>query len=90
MIAVEDNTYIMDTPGFSSLAIQGMEKEELRDYYPEFTEYEEQCRFQGCSHIHEPNCAVKEALEEGRISQVRYDNYQILYQELKEQERRRY
>lgn len=90
LIAVEDNTYIMDTPGFSSLAIQGMEKEELRDYYPEFTEYEEQCRFQGCSHIHEPNCAVKEALEEGRISQVRYDNYQILYQELKEQERRRY
>lgn len=90
LIAVEDNTYIMDTPGFSSLAIQGMEKEELRDYYPEFTEYEEQCRFQGCSHIHEPNCAVKEALEEGRISRVRYDNYQILYQELKEQERRRY
>lgn len=90
LIAVEDNTYIMDTPGFSSLAIQGMEKEDLRDYYPEFAEYEEQCRFQGCSHIHEPNCAVKEALEEGKISRNRYDNYQILYQELKEQERRRY
>lgn len=90
LIAVEDNTYIMDTPGFSSLAIQGMEKEDLRDYYPEFREYEEYCRFQGCSHIHEPNCAVKDALEEGKISQIRYDNYQILYQELKEQERRRY
>lgn len=90
LIAVEDNTYIMDTPGFSSLAIQGMEKEELRDYYPEFTEYERYCRFQGCSHIHEPDCAVKDALEEGKISKIRYDNYQILYEELKEKEKRRY
>lgn len=90
LIPIEGNTYIMDTPGFSSLAIQGMEKEELREYYPEFAEYEEYCRFQGCSHIHEPDCAVKDALKDGKISQIRYDNYRMLYEELKEQTRRRY
>ena len=50
-------------------------------------EYEESCKFQGCAHIHEPDCAVKEALAEGRISPVRYENYTLLYNELKDKRR---
>lgn len=87
LIYVEDNTYIMDTPGFSSLYINEIDKEELKNYFPEFTKYEEGCRFIGCSHLNEPGCAVKEALEEGRLSKMRYDNYVTLYTELKNQKR---
>ena len=84
VIPVEKNTFLVDTPGFSSLYLTDMKEEELRDYFPEFVMYEPQCRFQGCMHIHEPGCAVKKALSEGKISQQRYDNYLALYEELKE------
>ena len=87
LIALEAHTYIMDTPGFSSLHIADMEKEELRNYYPEFAEFAGSCRFQGCAHIHEPDCAVKAALAEGRIDRTRYDNYVLLYEELKNKRR---
>ena len=87
VIPVEKNTFLVDTPGFSSLYLIDMKEEELRDYFPEFAMYEPQCRFQGCMHIHEPGCAVKEALSEGKISQQRYDNYLALYEELKEKRR---
>lgn len=87
VIPVEKNTFLVDTPGFSSLYLTDMKEEELRDYFPEFAMYEPQCRFQGCMHIHEPGCAVKKALSEGKISQQRYDNYLALYEELKEKRR---
>ena len=87
VIPVEKNTFLVDTPGFSSLYLTDIKEEELRDYFPEFVMYEPQCRFQGCMHIHEPGCAVKEALSEGEISQQRYDNYLALYEELKEKRR---
>ena len=87
VIPVEKNTFLVDTPGFSSLYLTDMKDEELRDYFPEFVMYEPQCRFQGCMHIHEPGCAVKKALSEGKISQQRYDNYLALYEELKEKRR---
>lgn len=87
VIPVEKNTFLVDTPGFSSLYLTDMKEEELRDYFPEFVMYESQCRFQGCMHIHEPGCAVKKALSEGKISQQRYDNYLALYEELKEKRR---
>lgn len=87
VIPVEKNTFLVDTPGFSSLYLTDMKEEELRDYFPEFVMYEPQCRFQGCMHIHEPGCAVKRALSEGKISQQRYDNYLALYEELKEKRR---
>lgn len=83
IIPIEGNTYIMDTPGFSTLMIPGFEKEDLQQFYPEFAEHEPSCRFQGCSHINEPDCGVKTALEEGAISSVRYENYKLLYEELK-------
>lgn len=87
VIPVEKNTFLVDTPGFSSLYLTDMKEEELRDYFPEFVMYEPLCRFQGCMHIHEPGCAVKKALSEGKISQQRYDNYLALYEELKEKRR---
>lgn len=83
LIYVDDNTYIMDTPGFSSLYINEVEKEELKDYFPEFKLHEEDCRFIGCMHLNEPNCGVKAALQQGKISNIRYDNYKGLYEELK-------
>ena len=82
LIYLGEDTYLMDTPGFSSLYLTDIDKEELRFYFPEFAEYENQCRFNGCSHIHEPGCAVKEALEEGKISRLRYEDYCYLYEEL--------
>ena len=77
------DSYILDTPGFSSLGLFDIEKEELASYYPEFELHEKYCRFGGCSHISEPDCGVKQALEEGAISRLRYDNYCLLYEELK-------
>lgn len=82
LIHLTGDSYIMDTPGFSSLYLPKMEKEELGNYYPEFIEFEPYCRFQGCAHISEPDCGVKEALAEGRIHTVRYENYCELYKEL--------
>jgi len=87
LIWIEDDTYIMDTPGFSSLYTNDFEKEELKFYFTEFAPFEGQCRFQGCDHVHEPGCAVKDALEEGKIHPVRYENYLEMYQELKEKRR---
>lgn len=82
LIYIDKYTYVMDTPGFSSLYIHEIEKEELKDYFNEFKEYEDKCRFIGCMHLNEPGCAVKEALKEGEISSIRYDNYKALYEEL--------
>ena len=90
LIHIEGNSYIMDTPGFSSLYLPSMDKEELQQYYTEFAEFEPYCRFQGCSHISEPDCGVKQALAQGQISKLRYGNYVQLYEELKEQEKNRY
>ena len=84
IIPLGDDSYIMDTPGFSSMDIPGFEKEDLWTCYPEFLEYEPYCKFQGCSHINEPSCGVKDALAEGKISQIRYDNYVLLYNEMKQ------
>lgn len=84
LIAMEENTYILDTPGFSSLGLFDMEKEDLAQYYPEFGKYEKFCKFTGCAHLNEPVCGVKEAVKEAAVSKLRYENYSLLYQELKE------
>ena len=83
LFEIDSNSFVFDTPGFSSMDVPGLEKEELWKCYPEFAEYEPYCRFQGCSHIHEPDCGVKQALLENKINQIRYDNYCLLYEELK-------
>ncbi len=83
LLYIDEETYIMDTPGFSSLYLTDIGQENLKDYFREFEKYEPFCRFQGCSHIHEPDCGVKAALAEGSISPVRYENYVMLYEERK-------
>ncbi len=85
-----ENTFIMDTPGFTSFEAAEMEKEELKSYYPEFYPYEGRCRFAGCVHVNEPGCPVKEAVSEGRIHEERYRSYLQLFGEIKEAEKRRY
>lgn len=90
LIRLGGDSYLFDTPGFSYFSAFSMPKEELRHYYHEFDPYEGQCYFQGCVHISEPDCAAKKALEEGKINQVRYDNYCAIYEELKEEEQRRW
>lgn len=84
---VENGTYMMDTPGFSSMYIEDLEPNELKFYFPEFTEYQQDCKFLGCIHVGEKICAVKRAVSEDKISQSRYDNYLQLYRELKEKRR---
>lgn len=81
---ISGNTYVCDTPGFTSLDVETMEKEDLRFYINEFRPYEGKCRFNGCVHVNEPDCAVKQAVSEGLISQIRYDNYIEMYNELKD------
>lgn len=83
LIAIKENTYILDTPGFSSLGLFDLEKEDLAGYYPEFAEHEKYCKFGGCSHIAEPVCGIRDAVEEGAIDKMRYENYRLLYEELK-------
>lgn len=80
---LEKNTYIMDTPGFSSVYAWAMEKEELKDLFPEFVPCEGKCRFNGCVHVNEPDCMVKRQVEEGKIAPDRYDNYILMYDEIK-------
>lgn len=80
---VDKDTYIMDTPGFTSLDFFDIEAEDLRLYFNEFELYEGNCRFNGCVHINEPDCAVKAAVEKGLINNTRYAIYNELYTELK-------
>lgn len=87
LIPIGEDTYIMDTPGFSSFYVEGMEKENLKDFFPEFIKHEPYCKFQGCVHINEPVCGVKDALTEGEISESRYNNYKLLYEELKDKKK---
>lgn len=87
VIPVGEHTFLVDTPGFSSLYLTDMEEQELKGYFPEFSRYEGECRFQECRHVHEPDCGVKAALERGELSALRYENYLGLYEELKEKRR---
>ncbi len=87
LICINENTYIMDTPGFSSLYINDFEADELKEYFPEFLKYEPECKFQGCAHVNEPKCGVKNALSEGKISEIRYENYVEMYSELKDKKK---
>lgn len=78
-----DDGYVFDTPGFSQLEVDDIKASELGEYFPEINNLEGQCRFRGCSHITEPECAVKDALEEGLLAQSRYDSYVKMYEKLK-------
>lgn len=77
-----EQTFLFDTPGFSSLDVLSLEKEELELLFPEFEPFLGECRFTGCSHISEPSCRIKQAVEDGIISSQRYESYKAFYKEL--------
>lgn len=89
LFSLGDGTFLFDTPGFSSLKPPEVDKQDLRQYFTEFLSYEGQCKYMGCSHIHEPDCVVQKALAHGEISRTRYENYVQIYNELAESERRK-
>ncbi len=84
---VQQDTYIMDTPGFTSLNLPQVEKEDIHFYFPEYEKYEGSCRFNGCVHVNEPDCSVKTAVADGLINKHRYDSYVDIYNELKAQKK---
>lgn len=84
LLPFSEGGYVLDTPGFTSLQFETIDEDELKYYFPEFKPYEGECKFNGCSHIHEPKCAVKAALDEGMLFKPRYDNYVTYYNQLKE------
>lgn len=84
LLELKDGGFALDTPGFSSLELEGIKADELQDYFPEMSEVKNDCRFRGCSHINEPDCAVKALLEPGELSQSRYESYKELYNTLKQ------
>lgn len=84
---LEDSTFMMDTPGFSSMYIEDMEARELKDCFPEFEPFTKDCKFLGCVHMGENICGIKLAVDRQEISRERYENYRLLYQELKDKKR---
>ena len=87
---IDDNTYIADTPGFSTFDISEIESKELYNYFKEFKYFSKDCEFIGCTHIKEENCGIKNAVRDGKIDKNRYERFCKIYQELKEKEERRW
>ena len=84
---IEKNTYIADTPGFSSFEINEIESSELDKYFIEIEKELGNCEFVGCTHIKEEKCGVKQAVQDGKISQGRYERFCEIYNELKDKEK---
>lgn len=87
---IDDNTYIADTPGFSTFDISEIESKNLEKYFREFKENIINCEFVGCTHIKEENCGIKMAIQEGKIDISRYNRFCKIYNELKEREERKW
>lgn len=74
--------YVVDTPGFSSFELSGIDEYELKEYYPEIKKFDEGCRFADCLHNKEPDCVIKDSVSEGKISETRFANYRRLLEEI--------
>lgn len=81
LFMVNERSFLCDTPGFTFVRIEELEKEELKSFYPEFFPFEGKCRFHGCVHVHEPDCEVKNQVGE-TISAIRYENYVKMFKEI--------
>lgn len=89
LFEIDKNTYIADTPGFSTFDISEIESKKLDKFFKEFKEYISNCEFVGCTHIKEENCGIKEAIKDGKISKDRFNRFCTIYQELKQKEERK-
>ncbi len=87
LIEIEEGSFIIDTPGFSSLEFDGLEAASLDGLFPEIERYKNECYYIGCSHINEPDCGVKRKLSEGYIPRERYESYVLFYNELSQKRR---
>lgn len=87
---INENTYLADTPGFSTFDISEIASENLYKYFIEFIKSSENCEFVGCTHVKEENCGIKEAVQDGKISNERYDRFCKIYLDLKEKENRKW
>lgn len=87
---IDKNTYIADTPGFSTFDISEIEYKELDKYFREFKPLLENCEFVGCTHIKEERCGIKQALEQGKVDSGRYERFCKIYEELKEKDKYKY
>lgn len=87
LIEIDSQTFVADTPGFSSLTIESLTSQQLAGYYIEFRSYQGGCRFRGCRHLNEQDCGIKQAVENGNIALSRYDSYRHIYQELEQQKK---
>ena len=79
--------YIVDTPGFSAMELGEIALPEMAGFFPEFRQYLDACRFAPCSHTHEPDCGIKQALAAGAVTKERYEAYQAIYQEIQESQK---
>lgn len=85
LFCIENNGYVLDTPGFSNYKLDDVPFERIWEYYPEMNLYGDQCKFTGCIHVKEPHCMIKEEIKEGKINKERYERYVALVVERKEQ-----
>lgn len=83
LLQLPDGGFVLDTPGFSTFELPNIKAQQLEQYFPEFRKFLDQCRFRGCAHINEPDCAVRAGLERGEISPKRHESYVHIYNELK-------
>lgn len=81
LLALPAGGWVVDTPGFSDVGLGGVDPSFLPFAFPEFQEHAALCRFSGCSHVHEPECAVRDAVDAGEISPERYESYRLLLEE---------
>ncbi|WP_040211649.1 ribosome small subunit-dependent GTPase A [Clostridium polynesiense] len=81
---------VVDTPGFSTLELNYIQKDELKNYFPEFNDFDTHCKFRGCIHYKEPGCKVREAVDNGKITKQRYDFYIKYLQEISERRNNRW
>ena len=82
--------HVFDTPGFTSFDAPEVSEDELQELFPEIARYMGSCRFNGCRHLNEPDCAVRKAVEEGEIHKKRYESYCAQMEELRERMRKKY
>ncbi len=87
LLKIKDGSYIIDTPGFTSFYVTNIDEKDLSLYYPEMKSFIGKCYYTGCVHINEPDCEVKAALSKGLISKTRYENYKLIYEDIKKQKK---